>query len=131
MTSADNQQYLTVEIFNSANSRTEKRFDIIDSRFISLDRTLTSISYELRLNARDNEHLQTSVYWGFAILGILIAVVGIVAPLLLEIYRDAKKAKNDNDIRTATRQIVHEEISSYVTQAVNEAVAKAISTMGK
>lgn len=131
MTSADNQQYLTVEIFNSANSRTDKRFDIIDSRFISLDRTLTSIGYELRLNARDNEHLQTSVYWGFAILGILIAVVGIVAPLLLEIYRDARKAKNDNDMRATARQIVHEEINSYVTQAVNEAVVKAMSTMGK
>ena len=118
MTSNDNKQYVTVEIFNSANNRTEKRFDIIDHRFISLDRTLTSISYELRLNARDNEHLQTSVYWGFAILGNLIAVVGIIAPLLLEIYRDAKKAKANNDMEEIARKVMREEIREAVRESM-------------
>ena len=131
MISNDTQQYVTVELFNSATGNIENRFNIIDSRFISLDKTLTAIGYELRFNSRDTEHLQTSVYWGFAILGILIAVVGIVAPLLLEIYRDSRKAKNNNEMKTLAREVMREEIHSSVAQAVNDAVAKALGISGK
>ena len=131
MTSNYNQQYVTVEIFNSATSKIEERFDIIDSRFISLDKTLTSIGYELRYNARDTEHLQTSVYWGFAILGIIITIVGIFAPLLLTMYIDTRKTKNDNDIREVAREVMHEEISLSVAQAVSETVTKIIGSVGK
>ena len=131
MISNDTQQYVTVELFNSATGNIENRFNIIDSRFISLDKTLTAIGYELRFNSRDTEHLQTSVYWGFAVLGILIAVVGIVAPLLLEIYRDSRKAKNNNEMKTLAREVMREEIHSSVAQAVNDAVAKALGISGK
>ena len=130
MTSNDNRQFVTVEMFNSAHDIIQKRFDIIDGKFISLDKTLTVIGYELRFNARDNEHVQTSVYWGFAILGVLIAFFGMLAtlaPLLREIYKDSRQAKNSDNFKKIAREVMHEEISDAVAQAVN----KALGTFGK
>lgn len=114
MTSNDNRQYLTVEMFNSATGNIDKRLDIIDSRFVSLDKTLTIIGYELRYNARDTEHLQTSVYWCFALLGIIIAVVGLFAPLLLEFFRESRSNKKHEDMRDIAREVMHEEVSEAV-----------------
>ena len=125
MTSNDSQQFVTVEMFNSAHDIIQKRFDIIDGKFISLDKTLTVIGYELRFNARDNEHVQTSVYWGFAILGVLIAFFGMLAtlaPLLREIYKDSRQAKNSDNFKKIAREVMHEEISDAVAQAVNKAL---------
>lgn len=116
MTSNDAHQYVTVEMFNSATNRTEMRFDMIDQKLNSIDRTLTSIGYELRFNARDNEHLQTSVYWGFAILGIVIAVVGVFAPLLLELFRDTRKAKKNDNMKEIAREVMREEIREAVRE---------------
>ena len=116
MTSNDAHQYVTVEMFNSATNRTEMRFDMIDQKLNSIDRTLTSRGYELRFNARDNEHLQTSVYWGFAILGIVIAVVGVFAPLLLELFRDTRKAKKNDNMKEIAREVMREEIREAVRE---------------
>ena len=130
MISSDNQKFVTVEMFNSAHDTIQKRFDIIDGKFASLDKTLTAVGYELRFNARDNEHLQTSVYWGFAILGVLIAFFGMLAtlaPLLREIYKDNRQTKNSDNFRKIAREVMHEEISEAVTLAVN----KALGIIGK
>ena len=116
MTSNDAHQYVTVEMFNSATNITVMRFDMIDQNLNSSDRTLTSIGYELRFNARDNEHLQTSVYWGFAILGIVIAVVGVFAPLLLELFRDTRKAKKNDNMKEIAREVMREEIREAVRE---------------
>ena len=89
---------------------------MIDQKLNSIDRTLTSIGYELRFNARDNEHLQTSVYWGFAILGIVIAVVGVFAPLLLELFRDTRKAKKNDNMKEIAREVMREEIREAVRE---------------
>ena len=69
---------------------------------------------------RDTERLQTSVYWGFAILGIIIAFVSITAPLLPEIFRESRNNKKHEDMKDA-------ELSEAVAKAVN----KALGTIGK
>ena len=120
MISPDNQQYVTVEMFSNATSTTNRHL-------ASIDNTLTEMRYELRYNTRDTEHLQTSVYWGFAILGIIIAFVSISAPLLLEIFRESRSNKKHEDMKDVARKVMHEEISEAVAQAVN----KALGIIGK
>lgn len=107
MTSNDNQQFVTVEMFTNATSTTNRHL-------ASIDNTLTEMRYELRYNTRDTEHLQTSVYWGFAILGIIIAIVSITAPLLLEIFRESRSNKKHEDMKEVAREVMHEELSEAV-----------------
>ena len=89
MTSSDNSIY--IKTLNARIDGIDKRLITIDRRLDSIDKTLTAVGYELRFSALDTAHLQTSVYWGFAIIAIVIALVGFVfalAPLLRDIYRD-------------------------------------------
>ncbi len=114
MTSNDKQQFVTVDIFNDAINKINVRFD-------NIDKTMNEIHYELRYNARDTEHLQTSVYWGFAIIAAVIALVGFVitlAPMFRDMYRDAKQARSQDNIRKLVREVMQDEIDAAVQRAL-------------
>ena len=70
MTSKDETIYIKEETFNLKMNSLEKRFDKLENL----------IETEIRLNNQAHEHLQTSIYWGFAIatltIGVVIAIVG-------------------------------------------------------
>ena len=90
MTSNDNNAIATI---NLRIDNIDKRLNIIDRRLDSIDKTLNVIGYELRYNALDTAHLQTSVYWGFAVIVVVVALVGFVvalAPMFRDIYRDKR-----------------------------------------
>lgn len=126
MTSADNQQFVTVEVFNNGVERLERHMD-------ELKAEIKIISDATLVNSTKIDDLYHFMGIGFAIIAIVVAFVGFVitlSPMFREMYKDAKKAKAKNE-NSITEQKVQDMINSSVVQAVNEAVAKAISTMDK
>lgn len=63
---------------------------------------------EIRINQHDIAHVQTSVYWGFAIIGVIIAFVSLYP------FKHEKAEKNEelspNNIRDI-RALIREEFS--------------------
>lgn len=105
MTSQDNARYVTVEMFNGAITDINHRLD-------KIDQTLTEMRYEIRYNARDIDHLQTSVYWGFAIMGVVVALVGFmiaIAPIL----KEARQLKQE--MHEIARSVAGEVMSSVLS----------------
>ena len=91
---------LTIEMFNAGMS--ELRAEIRDVR------------YETRLNGAKIDWMQTSIYWGFAIMGIVIALVGLIVAILAiipqfrrenseAVYRDLS-SRDIRDIRALIRE---------------------------
>ena len=100
MTSQDSTNYVTVETFNDGIAAINQRLDKIDQK-------MTEMRYEMRYNARDIEHLQTSVYWGFALLGIIIALV--------QLFKREKSEQPKPDI---TRSDVQTMIDAAISKAL-------------
>ena len=79
----------------------------INQRLDKIDQTMTEMRYEIRYNARDIDHLQTSVYWGFALLGIIIALVQLF-----------KREKNEQPKQEITRSDVQSMIDAAISKAL-------------
>ena len=95
MTSNDN--FVTIEIFNNGIQEIKKEIS-------ELRAEIQEIKYEEKLNSAKIDWLQHSVYWGFAIIGTIIAFVGIVIALVPFLKKEKteqenKKILNENDIR--------------------------------
>ena len=118
MTSADNQQYITVELFNSkmetfltqiklGNEQLRNELNAkIDEKFGQLHAEIQAVAVQTQVNAAKIEMLQHTFYWGFAILAFIAAFV----PL----FRREREKKE----QAVTRDCVLE--------IVNDAVARAI-----
>ena len=112
MASTDN--IVTLETFNSRMDTIEIRLNNIEKHGISIDNTLTLIGYELRLNSRDTEHLQTSIYWGFAVIAIVVALVGFVvalAPMLRDLLHEKR-----------TPSISEDKVQQMIDNSINKAM---------
>ena len=119
MTSKDNHnndivvkilENYTVRI-ESAISKTQNEVSKIHSEIRALQNDVTSLK-------SDSAHLQTSIYWGFAIIAIVIALVGFtvsLAPAFLEFLKNKKTY-------TTTEQ---------VQEIVDKAIAKALNSITK
>ena len=106
MTSNDN--FVTIEIFNA-------RMDIIEKRLDKLENLITT---EIRVNEVSHAYLQHSIYWGFAIMGVVIALVGlIVAIIALNPSRKEKTESKPEWSERDLRAVMREEIS--MTQVAN------------
>ena len=84
-------------------------------------------------SAKIDTYKDSNALW-FTGIAILVAIVGIIAtlaPMLREIYKDAKEARSRNTLRQAAKEIMQDEFHSTVAQAVNEAVAQALGVRGK
>ena len=118
MISADNQQYITVELFNSkmetfltqiklGNEQLRNELNAkIDEKFGQLHAEIQAVAVQTQVNVAKIEMLQHTFYWGFAILAFIAAFV----PL----FRREREKKE----QTVTRD--------SVLEIVNDAVAKAI-----
>ena len=115
MTSNDvNNNFVTVEMFNAgiqeiknemAEMRREIKQEIKDTR--------QELMTEIRINQNDTAHVQTSVYWGFAIMGIIIAFISVYLPRKEKSERgEDLSPRNIRDIRA----IVREEIAMNNSQ---------------
>ena len=111
MTSNDvNNNFVTVEMFNAGiqeikSEIRELRQEIKDTR--------QELMTEIRINQNDTAHVQTSVYWGFAIMGIIIAFISVYLPRKEKSERgEDLSPRNIRDIRA----IVREEIAMNNSQ---------------
>ena len=147
MTSNDAQQYLTVEMFNSKMEtfltqirleneklRSELKTDIqgihselhneIQSVRSDLHAEILAVHSDVKVNSAQIAELHHFMYWGFAIITIVAAVV----PFL----RRERKEKTQNENQAVlTEQKVQSMIDAAISQAVNNAVSKALGVYGK
>lgn len=131
MTSNDNKQFVTVEIFNSAMNKIDKHFDIIDGKFEVVRAEILAVK-ELALvnSAKIDAYKDTTNTW-FTVLAVIIAFVGFIvalAPTFREMFKEARLERKNKQL---TREDVQNMINASVSQAVNDAVAKALGTSGK
>ncbi len=136
MISNDNQQYITVELFNSKmeaftaqirlgneqlRNELNAKIDGVQSNlrsemqtgFSALQTQIQAVDANVQVNAAKIEMLQHTFYWGFAILAFIAAFV----PL----FRRERKEKIQEDEQPVTR--------ANVIEIVNEAVAQALKNL--
>ena len=112
MTSNDN--YITIEMFNAGIQEIKTEIQQVNQRIDNLQTEVRELGQEMRLTQNDVAHIQTSIYWGFAIMGIVIALVGLVVAILAiipqfrrenseAVYRDLS-SRDIRDIRALIRE---------------------------
>ena len=76
MTSQDNPQYITIELFNSKMETfiTQIRLDNEHLRN-ELRLEIQTVSAQVQVNSAKIEMLQHTFYWGFATLALIVAFV--------------------------------------------------------
>jgi len=81
MQSSDN--FITIEMFNSGIQEIKSEMQEMKKEMKQeIKDTRNELLTEIRLNQNDVAHLQTSIYWGFAIIGVVIGIVGLVVAIL-------------------------------------------------
>ena len=72
---------IILEAINGLESEMNQKFEIVNKRIDNLETeikdTRNELLTEIRLNQHDIAHLQTSVYWGFAIMAFVVAFVSL------------------------------------------------------
>ena len=107
MTSSDNQQYVTVEMFNngieSLRAEIRQNNEQVRTEIKQLRAEIQVLDKNLAVNSAKIDMLQHYQNLGFTIMGGVIAFVGIVAaiaPIFREIYRESRKSsKHEQEIR--------------------------------
>ena len=110
MTSNDNN--ITIEIFNKGIQEIKTEVKQINNELHQeIKDTRNELLTEIRINEVGTSHLQTSIYWGFAIMGIVIALVGlIVAILALNPSRREKTEKEPEYKPNSDGSVFEEEV---------------------
>lgn len=115
MISADNQQYITVELFNSkmetfltqiklGNEQLRNELNAkIDEKFGQLHAEIQAVAVQTQVNVAKIEMLQHTFYWGFAILAFIAAFV----PL----FRREREKKEQAVTRDSVLEIVNDAIA--------------------
>ena len=143
MTSNDNQQYITVELFNSKmeaftaqirlgneqlRNELNSKIDGVQSSlrsemqtgFSTLQTQIQAVDANVQINAAKIEMLQHTFYWGFAILAFIAAFV----PLFRRERKEEKPVTREN-----VREIARETMECTIQEAVARAVAQAIKNL--
>ncbi len=120
MINSDNQQYVTVELYNAGNDRLEKRIIQLgekqDSSFQALKAEIQTVKDSTLINsAKIDAYKDFSAIW-FTVIAVIIALVGLFAPLLRDIYKDAKLDKTMDKIKEVAREVMREEIKDTVRE---------------
>ena len=114
MISNDKQENLTVEGFhNGLDSlkvyidgrllETEKR---LDDRVVELKAEIQVLDRKIELNATRIDMLQHFQSIGFTVLGAIVGFAALVltlAPTILELFREKRSKKSDDEIRSLVR----------------------------
>ena len=119
MISNDNQQYLNVDKFNAKMDVMIANIQLANEKLHNeIHNEIQDVKSEVKANSTQIADLQHSVYWGFAIIAVIIALVGFIvslAPAFLEFL------KNKKTYTTAEQ----------VQEIVDKAIAKAFSSISK
>ena len=71
----NNENYITVDAFNNGIQELKQDFkSSIQELKQDLKAEIQEIKTDIRVLQSDTAHLQTSVYWGFAIMGIVLTI---------------------------------------------------------
>ena len=103
MTSNDN--FITVEIFNNGIQEIKTELQNIKSEMLEIKAEVKQIENQQLLTDAKIEWLQHSIYWSFAVIGIVIALVGL-KPFKKEKAERAEdlSERNIRDIRSIIRE---------------------------
>ena len=129
MTSNDNQQYITVELYNAGNDRLERRIiqlgkklDASSSETKSEFQTMRAEIQAVRENtiangAKIDAYRDFTGIW-FTVIAVIVAFVGLAAPLLRDLYKDARQNRKNNEMEKVARKVMREEIREAVRESM-------------
>ena len=124
MTSQDNSQYVTVEMFNDGIARIERRLDKIDQTLAGTQTEIRAMDRRVEINTVKIDELHYFMGIGFTVIAIVVGIVGFVltlAPMFRDMYHDRKQAKSERvkqDILDTLRGEMQSMIDSAVSQAL-------------
>ena len=131
MTSNDNNQFVTIEIYNSGINKLEKQVIALserqDNSFKELKNEIINVRELSVINsAKIDAYRDFTSIW-FTVIAVIIAIVGVMATLA-PMFRDARHEHRDNNL---SRDEVQNMINSSISQMVNDAVSEALGKVGK
>lgn len=120
MTSNDNQQYVSVELYNVGNEKLEKRIILLSEKQDASTREIKAEILAVRENtiangAKIDAYRDFTSIW-FTVIAVIIGIVGLFAPLLRDIYKDAKQSKRNDNVKEIAREVMREEIRDTVRE---------------
>lgn len=133
MTSNDNQQFVTVEMFNAGINRLETRILRLSeqqeqARKETQSETLAVRDIALVNSAKLDAYKDFTSLWfaGIAILVALIGFIGTLAPMFRDMYKESKQERKDK-----STQLSREDVQNMIDATVEQAIAKALGNLGK
>ena len=116
---------LSNELHNEIKSVKTELHNEIQGVKAELRAEIQEVKVETRMNTQQTADLQTSVYWGFALMAIIITLAGFMmslAPTFLEHFREKQKSK---------KYVTHDEVKDIVDDEVEKALAKFTLSAGR
>ena len=116
MISNDQQQYLTVEMFNSKMETFMTQIRLENEKLRSELRSefqagFATLQTQSQVNSAKIEMLQHTFYWGFGIMTAVIALITFFVPFF---RRERKEKKQEQQI------ITEEKVQSMISQALSD-----------
>ena len=116
-----NDNYITVEMFNDGIQEIKSEIvalnKMIDGVQNEIKDTRNELLTEIRLNQHDVAHLQTSVYWGFAIIAFVVAFIS------LNPFRREKTENATQQKETLTEARVEKIAETIAEKVISKALA--------
>ena len=114
MISSDKQEVLTVEDFHNGldglkvyiDGRLLETEKMLDARVVELKAEILVLDRKIELNATRIDMLQHFQSIGFTVLGAIVGFAALVltlAPTILELFREKRSRKRDDEIRSLVR----------------------------
>ena len=124
MTSNDNQQYITGEIFRSAigELRAEILSGFSESRKENkeLRNEIQAVSENTIANgAKIDAYRDFTGIW-FTVIAVIVAFVGMVAPLLRDLYKDSRMSKRQENLTEEKVQAMIDNAIAKVMRRISE-----------
>lgn len=128
MTSTDNAQYLTVEMFNDSMARIERRFDALERRLDRVDQTLSEITKEIRVIDRRSEINTVKIDELHYFMGIGFAIIAVVVAFVGYIINGASSHKEEKtDTAERIKQDILHTLRAEMKSVADEVVSRALN----
>lgn len=122
MTSNDNQHYVTVELYNAGNDKLERRIVRLgekqDASTREIKAEIQAVKESTIVNgAKIDAYRDFTGIW-FTVIAAIIAFVGLAAPLLRDLYKDARQNRKNDEMEEIARKVMREEIRKAVRESM-------------
>ena len=120
MISNDHQQYLTVELFNAKIDALMAQISLENEKLRSeLKAEIQSVRSDVRVNSAQIAELHHFMYWGIAILALIVTVV----PFFRREHKQKKQKQTQQQFTT------HSEVKDMISQALSTLNSGGKATM--